>query len=469
MAIFDLFRRKPISPMRTIGSGGTAVYGGFVSDGEKSQDLAGRSKYISFSTMLANTTIVAAGTRFFLNLIAKPSWRAEPADDSPMARELAEFVEDTFEDMTTPWHRVIRRASMYKFYGYSLAEWTAKRRADGRIGFADIEPRPQSTIEQWDIDENGEVIGMIQRPPQTFEQIYLPRSKMIYIVDDSLSDSPEGLGLFRHLVTASLRRQRYEQLEGVGFETDLRGIPIGRVPFADIQQAITDGDLDSGKKAALEKPINDFIENHIKGPKLGIVLDSVTYQSQDESGSPSNVRKWDVELLKGGNTSQAEMNVSLTRLDHEMARVLGVEHLLLGQARGTQALSKDKSDNFALIVESALKEVRESFEADYLGPLWKLNGFDPELMPELKTDSIQYRDIVQVVDALEGLARAGAPLLPNDEAVNVVRNQAGLPPAETDSYATDAALGGSRAAPTREPASVDESSVDDIMSDGVEQ
>ena len=119
---------------------------------------------------------------------------------------------------------------MYRFYGFSIQEWTARRRDDGFLTFADIAPRSQRTIERWDVDEAGQVLGALQRSPQTQEEIYLPREKLLYIVDDTLNDSPEGLGLFRHLVAPSRRLKRYEQLEGFGFETDLRGIPIGRSP-----------------------------------------------------------------------------------------------------------------------------------------------------------------------------------------------------------------------------------------------
>jgi len=53
-------------------------------------------------------------------------------------------------DMERPWHRVVRRAAMYRVYGYSWQEWIAKKRDDGVIGYLDIEPRTQSTITRWE-------------------------------------------------------------------------------------------------------------------------------------------------------------------------------------------------------------------------------------------------------------------------------------------------------------------------------
>ena len=58
--------------------------------------------------------------------------------------------------------------------------------------------------------------------------------------------------------------------------------------------------------------------------------------------------------------------------------------------------------------------------------LWLLNGWDPKLKPTFRTEAIAYRDIEQVTQALKDLAQAGAPLMPNDPAINEVRTQIGL-------------------------------------------
>ena len=51
----------------------------------------------------------------------------------------------------------------------------------------------------------GTVEGIWQRSPQTQEYYYIPRAKTFYLVDDTLNDSPEGMGLFRMMVQASER------------------------------------------------------------------------------------------------------------------------------------------------------------------------------------------------------------------------------------------------------------------------
>lgn len=448
--LFEPFRSRRHAPTKTLGSGGTAVFGGMVQESEKNFKLQGRERHVTFSELLANVSIIAAGTRYFLNLVSKAGWKAEPADDSPRAQELAEMVEKLlFEGMTTPWHRVVRRAAMYRFHGFSIQEWTATRRDDGVVGFLDVEARPQITIERWDLDATGTVHGVTQRQVQNQQEIYIPRAKMMYMVDDSLSDSPEGLGLFRHMVSPAYRLCRFEQLEAFGFETDLRGIPLGRAPLAAIREAVASGKISEAQARDAVDSLKTFIQQHIKNPGLGLYLDSITYRNQDEAASPSTVRQWDLELLKGdSNSSEQAVGEAIMRLNTEMARVLGVEGLLLGgsgSSGNALALGRDKSHNFALIVDSTLQELAETARADLLGPLWLMNGWEEDLMPKLKTEATRYRDVEQITAALRDMATAGATLGPDDPVVGEVRDLMGLsrpPEVSLDDLMEDAALGG---------------------------
>lgn len=417
---------KP-SPFKSVGAPGAIVYSGFLVQDERDSRLTGSERYRTYADILANTTIVAAGTRFFLNLCAKAAWTVEPADESPEAEKIAEAVDKVMHSMTTPWPSVVRRAAMSRFYGFSLQEWTAKRLEDGTVGYLDVEPRPQRTVERWDTDLSGTVFGVVQRRPQDSKEIYLPREKLIYMVDDTLDDSPEGLGLFRHLAKAAKRLERYELLEGWAFERDLRGTPIGRGPLAEIQKAVENGEITAADATALRKPIEDFIEKAMRGEDTGLFLESAVYKGTGDNNSPSPAKQWDIELMQGGGQGHEAVASAIERTNHEIARVLGVEHLLLGSgASGSFALSKDKTQSFGLIVDSTLTEVKETFETDFLDPLFLLNGWDEKLKPAFKIDKLHHRDIEQVTTALAEMASAGAPLVNNDPAINEVRAMLGL-------------------------------------------
>lgn len=433
MPLLDFLRRRPPSPTSTLGTPGAAVFGGYVVENEKNPALTGTEKYRQFSETLTNCSVAAAGVRYFLNLCAKADWSFNAAEH-PEGERLAELAEAALtDDPRTSWSRIIRRAAMYRFYGFSIQEWTMEKHRDGHYTFEDVAPRAQVTIEKWDVDRVGKVLGVTQVNPQDGQEIYLPRGKLAYIVDDTINDSPFGLGLFRHIIDPAKRLKRYEQLEGLGFETDLRGTPIGRAPYAELSRAVADGvvQLEDAQRAL--KPIENFIKTHIKKADLGLLLDSEPFAAVDEAARPTTVRKFDLDLLRAQSSALPDMANAIERVNREIARVLGVEAILLGDGEhGSFALAKDKTNQFSLVVDATLEELADAFRTDLLGPLWKQNGWPVEAMPRISPQAAQYRDVEEITNALRDLAQAGSPVDLDDPVINDVRALLGVAKADLD-------------------------------------
>ena len=165
---FFNFFRKPARPGQSMGVPGTALHGGYIETKEKDKSLSSHERsYTTYSDILTNTSVVAAGVRYFLNMVSSSGWSFKSAegDGGDQYSELLESI--LTDDPLTPWHRIIRRASMFRFYGYGVQEWIARKRDDGVVTFADIMPRPQATIERWDVNVDGSVNGVVQTSPQT--------------------------------------------------------------------------------------------------------------------------------------------------------------------------------------------------------------------------------------------------------------------------------------------------------------
>lgn len=429
-------KRPRSSPFKEIGGSGTSVMGGYVETFEKDPRLAGSNRYKTIHDMVINTSIVAAGTRQFLNLLAKPKWSVEPKKENGSdtataeAQELADFVDEVLNDCVTSWYRVVRKAGLYLFQGFGIQEWTAKRRDDGKIGFQDIESRPWQTIERWDVDAQGTVMGVIQRPAMG-DICYIPREKILYLVDDTLTDSPEGIGIFRHCVPDANTLARYKELEMMGFERDMRGIPVGKAPMAKLKEMVSNGQIKEEDYDAALAPLRKFVQMQAKGKATGIIMDSDVYDGMTGDGEqPTAQAKWGIELLTGTPGSSPELNLAVDRLTASLARLIGIEGILLGSGSGGSfALSKDKSSNLYLNVQSCLGCVVEAVNRDLIGALWTLNGFDDALKPKCKTEEVAFKDIEQIVATLTGMAQAGAVLAPDDPAINEVRHIVGLPDA----------------------------------------
>lgn len=430
-------------PTDTLGSMNVMDIGGFLVEFERVRELFGERRFDTYDRMVKDTTIVAAGVRLMLNLLANAEWTVSPAEDqenNPRAKEIADLAYSAMFDMTTTWSTIVRKVAMYRFQGFSIMEWTAKRRDDGAIGFMDIENRPQRSIIRWLRDASGTVEAVVQRITKDAQEVTIPRSKFVYGVDDTLTDSPEGMGLYRHLAITAERLKEFMELEKIGYETDLRGIPIARAPLGELQaevKAAPDGapkkQAEAARTAKL-KPLRDFISKHVRNLKTGLMLPSDTYHTLTPDSSISTATpKWAVELLNGNSTSFDAIAKAIVRMNEELARLLGVEHLLLGTGgTGSLALAQSKIGTFYLTITSTLMELVEIFERDFIGPLADLNGWPEELIPSMGVSEINEMDIEMVSRVLMNLATAGATVLPTDPAIPEMYEKIGLTPPPVD-------------------------------------
>lgn len=430
----NLFGAKPnmsVSPYKEAGVSGTVIYNGMIQDREKNRSLNGIQKFLTYEDILANVTIVSASVRFYTALVANPDWSVEPADDSSEAQYYADLFTEIIHDQDRSFSSIVRNTSMYKFNGFSVSEMTAKKRDDGIIGLKSIETRPCRTITRWDVDEQGNVVGFIQTKPSTATEIYIPRKKAVYLVDELMTDSPEGFGIFRAIAETANRLRDIQMTEKIGIDRDLRGTPVGRAPIALLNQAMQNGEITKEQFEAATKGLEDLLQTMKKSTDTSILLDSKTYESQSENGrSVSSVAQWDVSLLSGDNASTlSETDKVIRRLNMEIARSMGTESLLVGDgSTGSLALSKDKSRNLMLNVNSTLKDIADQYNKDIIPFLRDLNGWPKELMPKLVPAEISQRDVEEISSFFRDMATSGVPLNRNDKAVEEVFNMVGFTP-----------------------------------------
>ena len=415
-------------PEDELGVGGTAIIGGYLQRRETDSSLLGTRRYRTYSEAIANVSIIGAAVRVFLNMVTNASWTVVPAKDSgDEGQEMADRVDAVLNGMDQPLHRIVRRLAGHRFYGFALGEWVAKRNEDGTIGFKNVVTLAQVTIERWMLANDGSVLGAIQTSPQTGKDVPIPREKLVYVVDDAINDSPEGYGLMRHVSDPVRRLMRLQELELWGYAGDLRGIPVGRAPLAELDKLVKKGTITKARADAMISGLEQFVRNHIKNPDLGVMLDSTPYKGTGEQRTPVNVPQWGLELLDGGTYSLEAVAAAIVRIQREIARVFGVEHLMLGEnSAGSRSLSNDKTQSFGLMVDSALTEIRKALERDLFKPLFEMNGWDVALMPTLKTEAQAFRSADQLSAVIRDLAAAGVMMDRQDEAVQEILDLLGL-------------------------------------------
>jgi hypothetical protein len=345
-----------------------------------------------------------------------------------LAAEYAEAIRQNLRRMAVPWFKVVRQAATFKWFGHSVQEMIAQRMDDimpGFIGIGTIENRPIETLQQWFLDQDsGAVQGWIQRGILDGTEHNLDRERCVYIVDDTLTSQPDGVGLLRHVIQLCDQLKRLEQIELWAYETDLRGVPIGYAPVALLMEQVRQGRMTKAQMELALQGIQDFIVHHVVNPELGLLLDSSPYTSSDNARTPvGNTRQWGMELVKGSGTGLAEIHAAIERKNHEIARALHTEQFMLGAGgKGSLALSEDKSRSMIELINSIIMEVAWSLEHDMIRRIFILNNWDMKLMPRLLPDAVALRSVSIITDALSKLALAGATIDRNDPIINQIRS-----------------------------------------------
>ncbi|HSN29506.1 MAG TPA: hypothetical protein VLT45_24630, partial [Kofleriaceae bacterium] len=401
--------------------------------------LVGRRKWTTYSDSMI-VPVIATGIRYFANLLSGTDWTAE---ENPMggadAKRAVDIVTQGLLEapMLRPWTQVVKKASMFRPLGFSLFATAMRRRPDGMVVFSAIEHRPQFTIERWIRDDETQPFRAVdQRAPESQRLITIDLDECFYLVDDTLTDSPEGVGLLRHVIEYVRRLKLFEEWEGSAYSQDISGTPIGGAPLALLEQQVgsTDPDVIKAKQTAATDTLRTFLTKRNKDPSTApwYVRDTAMYANPD--GSLTQAAQWTLDILKTETKNLDKLDQTIRRVELQIARVLGIEFALMGgTGDGSYAQHEDKTSMFATNIQTTLTEMGAAATAQLARRLVAANGLDPDTCtPRLVAEPVSTEAIETVTRALANLALAGLPA--NDPARNVLRKRMRLPPEPEQAY-----------------------------------
>jgi hypothetical protein len=430
---------RPRSPAKTTNEGvpGTPITGGFINLNEKNAKMRGTERYRTFDETKANVAVVGTGIRNCLTLFEGITWMIVPDPDMPGFDD--EGVEDVIKEvkydlatMRVDLATVARRQALAKFDGFAIQVWTAEEKPDGKDGIGRVQVRPPGTIDKWVREPyTNDLLGVFQRDPGTGQSHWIERERMIYSVDDQLTDVECGMGLMRHAVTDARVMGVYENQEGIGYQTDMQGIPIGRAPLGELRSLFKGGHITEDEYNARKNVLRSILDNHVKTGNLSVLFDSATYTNPD--GSPSNVLKYDVELIRGDQGSKYDaIDRAIERRELRIARLFGIEHLFIGSKgnSGGYGQSKDRSKSYGQMVNSLAIKIARDLMRDLIRPILLLRGLDPYAPIKVMPDATNLRDAVEMIDGLWKLSQTGpgGVVTVDDPVVNYARGLLGAPP-----------------------------------------
>ena len=207
----------------------------------------------AFREIASNEPMAFAALQAIDLLLRQVEWRVEPyrpkrvdpnvgsatADVERWKTEAA-FVEECMHDLDRPWSSVVSEALTMVPFGFSLLEIVHKVRkgpnfkrpalsseyADKKIGWAKFAPRAQESIWQWVYSEDGDLVAARQMAASDFKERVIPMQKCLHFRTRSWRDSPYGLSCLRGAWIPAYYLKRLREIEGIGVERDLTGMPV---------------------------------------------------------------------------------------------------------------------------------------------------------------------------------------------------------------------------------------------------
>lgn len=402
-----------------IGSTGLNRFGGNVYE-EFLPELRGSKARRVYKEMSMNDPVIGAIYFAAEQLCRRATWRVEKAGDKPEDARAAEFVEQCRNDMSATWEDTIAEILSMLVYGWSFHEIVYKRRLgpnhrghhkskynDGKIGWRKLPGRSQDTLWEWKFDDDGGIQAMVQLAPTDNTHKVIPIEKGLLFRTKADRNNPEGRSMLRNAYRPWFFKKRIEEIEGIGIERDLAGLPV-LIPPEDVDI----WDTDNPDAVKLKNMAEKLVTNIRRDANEGVVL-------------PFG---WELTLLSTGSRRQFDTNAIINRYDQRIAITVLADLVMLGADKvGSFALANVKKSMFAAALEAFLDSIAEVFNRYAIPRLIELNGFTGLTdYPRLAHSEVEAPDLDQLAKFITALSNAGAPLFPDENLENQLRQMASM-------------------------------------------
>lgn len=349
-------------------------------------------------------------------LARQVEWHVEHEDDTDPRIELMETAK---EEMQVPWSDFVTEA-LYGIlvFGWSLNEIVYRQLKTGQIGWEKFAPRAQESLQRWvyrDEQRQRGLVAMEQRPAPTFDLLTIPLAKAIHVRSESRKDNPEGVSILRNCYRPWYFKKHMEQIEAIGIERDLAGLPVLWCPanFFD--------DSASANETATLEMLKTIAVNIRRDEQEGVVM-PLAY---DEKGN----KMYDLTLLASAGERQFNTNEIITRYDTRMLQTAMADFLQVGHEKtGSFALASSKTSLFAVSLGVYLDQIAMAVNQQAVPDLLELNGLESEDAPRFVHGDIETQDLQEFGTFLSACSAAGMPLFPDRDMENKLRTMLGIPP-----------------------------------------
>lgn len=418
----------PRPDLSEFGTTGLRRSGGYINE-EFLPNLRGSRAAMVYREMADNDAVVGAILFSMDKIITRLDWHVEECGDSKSQIAAAEFVEECLNDMSDSWDSTLSSILSMLVFGFSYHEIVYKKRGgytndpktrskynDNRIGWRKWAIRAQETLNHWLIDEDGGIQGMVQMDPSGGGIRTIPIEKSLLFRTSTQKNNPEGRSMLRNAYRSWYFKKRIEEIEAIGIERDLAGLPVAYVPPEYLSSNA------SADQQAVLTAVQNIVTNIKRNEQEGVVFPVVF----DDAGN----RMFDLTLLSSGGSRQFDTDTVITRYDQRIAMTILSDFILLGHERvGSFSLGASKIDLWTMAVDSVAKSIAEVINQHAIPRLMRLNGFNDEDSPRIAYGEVSHVDLRELSEYISKLTAAGL-LMPDERLEEFLREVAGLPAAE---------------------------------------
>lgn len=372
-----------------------------------------------YQEMSDNDAVIGSILYLAEMLIRGCTWTVESVSGSGADKEAADFLRSCMDDMDTSWANFISEVLSMLTYGFSFHEIIYKVRrgpeessgryrskyTDGRIGWRGLPCRAQTSLAEWEFDEEGNVTAFIQRCEPDFKTVRIPMNKGLLFRTRVSKDNPEGKSLLRNAYRSWFFKKHFEEIEGIGIERDLAGFPVLTAPEG----------LDLWND---QNP--DMVKMREESEAL---VASVRRDSEEGILLPNG---WDLKLLTSGSTRQIDIGATIQRYDTRIAMTMLSDIIMIGNnGTGSFALADTKKSLLAAALQAQVSNIADVLNSRAVPTLFKMNSFPGiTAYPKIVPSGIQNPSISELALMMRAM---GLNIAGDKELLNYLRHILGFP------------------------------------------
>lgn len=380
-----------------IGSSGTSIFDGYISDEDYVSELTGSTAISTYDEMRKSDGVVKAAILACELPIRAANWFIEPASDDEKDKEVADFVSDClFNKMSITWDDFLRQCLLMLPFGFMVFEKVfASVMFDNQemIGWKKFAPRLPATILKWQT-EAGES-GVTQTLP-TGANVSIPIEKLIIFTNNKEGDNWVGISVLRSAYRPWFFKSHIEKINAIAFERQGLGIPYAKLPKGFTKK-------DRAKAETL-------LENLRANEKLHLV-------------EPDG---WEVGFKDMKAKTAKDPDSSIRRYNREILISVLAQFLDLGSgSTGSRALSADHSSTFHNNLTAVAKQVKDVINKYAIRQLVNLN-FTVSEYPKLEFSNIGLPRYAELAKAMTSLTQQGI-IKPDEKLEDFIRQLMNLP------------------------------------------